>query len=121
MVAANMRRIEQIISRLPQTERVDVAAWGGEPTFRVAGKTFVFADPEFTRIGVKLSREEAEAVVATDTQVEATGHGLGRSGWVSVTLGARPTAARWREVEECIRTSYTLVAPKRLARALEEG
>lgn len=114
-----MRRIEEIVGRLPQTQRVDVAAWGGEPTFRVGGKTFVFADPEFTRIGVKLSREEAEAVCATDDQVEPTGHGLGRSGWVSVTLGPRPSAARWRELEEWIRTSYSLVAPKKLARALE--
>lgn len=116
-----MHRIEQIVGRLPQTERVDVAAWGGEPTFRVGGKTFVFASPDFTSIGVKLTRQEAEAVVATDDQVELTGHGLGRSGWVSVTLGPRPSAARWREVEEWIRTSYTLVAPKRLVRALEES
>jgi hypothetical protein len=35
---------------------------------------------------------------------------------VSITLGARVARARWVEVEEWIRTSYTLIAPKGLAR-----
>ena len=48
--------------------------------------------------------------------VTPTGYGLGRAGWISVSLPARPSAARWREVEEWVRTSYTLVAPKSLAR-----
>jgi hypothetical protein len=67
---------------------------------------------------VKLPKDEAEAVVATDPKVSPTGYGLGRHGWVSVELGARPSAARWAEVEEWIRTSYTLVAPKKLAQAV---
>ena len=62
-------------------------------------------------------------MVATDAAVEPTGYGLGRHGWVSVSLPARPSAARWREVEEWVRTSYTLIAPKRLARQVldEDG
>ncbi len=115
---ANLERIEAIVARLPDTERVDIEAWGGEPTFRVVGKNFVFAGLDATRITIKLSHEEAAAVVATDPLVEAAGYGLGRSGWVSVTLRARMSAARWREIEEWIRTSYTLVAPKRLARSV---
>jgi hypothetical protein len=35
---------------------------------------------------------------------------------VSITLGPQPTRERWREIEEWVRTSYTLIAPKRLAR-----
>ena len=34
----------------------------------------------------------------------------------SVALGGRPSAARWEEVREWVRTSYTMVAPKALAR-----
>jgi hypothetical protein len=34
---------------------------------------------------------------------------------VTVTVGKRATVTRWREVEEWVRTSYTLVAPKKLA------
>jgi predicted DNA-binding protein (MmcQ/YjbR family) len=118
----NLKRVEEIVGRLPETERVDVEAWGGEPTFRVAGKNFVFAGLDGTRITLKLklSLDEAAAVVATDPQVVAASYGLGRSGWVTVTLRARTSAARWQEVEEWIRTSYTLVAPKRLARSILE-
>jgi predicted DNA-binding protein (MmcQ/YjbR family) len=111
-----MDRLESIAARLPEVARVDIEAWGGKPTFRVAGKNFIFAGDDGRTITVKLTMEEAAAVVATDPEVVPTGYGLGRSGWVSITLKSRPSAARWREVEEWIRTSYTLVAPKRLAR-----
>jgi predicted DNA-binding protein (MmcQ/YjbR family) len=113
---SNMDRLEEIAARLPEAARVDIEAWDGEPTFRVRGKNFVFTDPEATGISVKLPKEEADALVATDPAAEPTGYGLGRHGWVSITLGKRLTKARWREVEEWVRTSYTLVAPKRLAR-----
>jgi hypothetical protein len=59
-------------------ERVDVEAWDGEPTFRVNGKTFVFSSPDASGISVKLPKEEAAAVVATDPSAEPTGYGLGR-------------------------------------------
>jgi len=114
--ASNMERLEQIVARLPEARRVDIEAWGGEPTFRVGGKNFVFASADGTRISVKLSRDEAAAVVATDPQAAPTGYGLGRHGWVSVTLERGSSKARWQEVEEWIRTSYCLIAPRRLAR-----
>ncbi len=114
----NMARLEAIVARLPEAERVDIEAWGDEPTFRVRGKNFIFCAQDARGLSVKLSKEEAEAVVATDPAAEPTGYGLGRHGWVSITLPARPSAARWQEVEEWVRTSYTLVAPKRLARAV---
>jgi predicted DNA-binding protein (MmcQ/YjbR family) len=112
----NMGRLEAIAAALPEAERVDIEAWGGEPTFRVRGKNFVFSDQDATGISVKLPKEEAEAVVATDPGAEPTGYGLGRHGWVSVTIGDDPDDERWREVEEWVRTSYTLVAPKALAK-----
>lgn len=113
---SNMARLEEMVRRLPQAERVDIEAWGGEPTFRVNGKNFIFTDVQATGISVKLPKPEAEAVVATDKAAEPTGYGLGRHGWVSVTLGKKVSAARWQQVEEWVRTSYTLVAPKKLAR-----
>jgi predicted DNA-binding protein (MmcQ/YjbR family) len=112
----NMPRLERIVSRLPEAERVDIAAWDDHPTFRVNGKNFVFCDQRAEHLSVKLSKEEAAAVVATDPNVDAAGYGLGRAGWVSLRLEGKISAKRWREVEEWVRTSYTLVAPKRLAR-----
>ena len=116
----NMPRLEEIVRRLPEAERVDIEAWGGEPTFRVRGKNFVFSDQEAHGISVKLTKEEAAAVVATDRGAEPTGYGLGKHGWVSIRLGPKPSARRWREVEEWVRTSYTMVASKKLARQVLE-
>jgi predicted DNA-binding protein (MmcQ/YjbR family) len=117
---SNMERLEAIVARLPEAVRVDIEAWGGEPSFRVGGKNFIFASADAATVSLKLSLDEAHAVVATDPEVEPTAYGLGRHGWVSVSIGRRPSAARWREIEEWVRTSYTLVAPKRLARQVEE-
>jgi predicted DNA-binding protein (MmcQ/YjbR family) len=119
----NMARLEQMAARLPEAERVDIEAWGGEPTFRVRGKNFVFTNQAATDLSVKLPKEEAAAVVATDPTAQPTGYGLGRHGWVSVEVGDRADAARWQQVEEWVRTSYTLVAPKALARQVldEDG
>jgi predicted DNA-binding protein (MmcQ/YjbR family) len=115
-----MDRLQEIAARLPETERVDIEAWDGEPTFRVNGKTFIFSAPDASGISVKLPKEEAAAVVATDADAEPTGYGLGRHGWISVSIPARTSATRWREIEEWIRTSYTLIAPKKLARRVVE-
>ena len=117
----NLERLEEICLRLPEAQRVDIEAWDGEPTFRVNGKNFVFAGMAGESLSVKLTKDEAEAVVATDPDASPTGYGLGKHGWVSITLPKKPTAARWREVEEWVRTSYTLVAPKRLARLVDDA
>jgi predicted DNA-binding protein (MmcQ/YjbR family) len=116
----NMARLERIVARLPEAQRVDVPEWGDHPTFRVRGKNFVFCDVDALHLSVKLPKEEAEALVATDRRVEPAGYGLGRHGWVAITLDRPLDADGWEELEEWVRTSYTLVAPKRLAgRALE--
>jgi predicted DNA-binding protein (MmcQ/YjbR family) len=114
-MSARMRKLEAIVARLPETARVDVEAWDGEPTFRVRGKTFVFTAPEVGAVTLKLPKEEAVALCATDPRAEPAGYGLGRHGWVRVELGPAPD---WVLVEEWVRTSYTQVAPKTLARVV---
>jgi predicted DNA-binding protein (MmcQ/YjbR family) len=76
---------------------------------------FIFTDQRVSRMSVKLPKEEATAVVATDPGAEPTGYGLGRHGWVTVAVGEADDE-RWQLVEEWVRTSYTLVAPKSLAK-----
>ena len=117
---SNMARLEAIALVLPEATRVDIEAWDGEPTFRVRNKNFVFTDPEVTAVSVKLPVEEAEAVVATDPLARPTGYGMGRAGWVSVDIGEGADEDRWQQVTEWVRTSYTLVAPKTLARIVLE-
>lgn len=118
-----MARLEVIVGRLPEAERVDIEAWGGEPTFRVRGKNFIFCNGDATGLSVKLPKDEAEAVAATDPGAQPTGYGLGRHGWVSIVVDEDADADRWTQVEEWVRTSYTLVAPKKLARLVlaEDG
>jgi predicted DNA-binding protein (MmcQ/YjbR family) len=114
----NMERLERIVARLPEAERVDIEEWGDHPTFRVNGKNFVFSDVAAEHLSLKLPKEEAAAVVATDPDVDPAGYGLGRHGWIALDL-LSPDEDRWQQVEEWVRTSYTLVAPRRLARLVE--
>lgn len=112
---SNMERLEAIVAALPETHRVDVEAWDDHPTFRIRNKNFVFADDTATSLSVKLTKDEAEVVVAADEEVHPMGYGLGRHGWISFRLPLDADEERWEEVTEWVRTSYTLVAPKKLA------
>jgi predicted DNA-binding protein (MmcQ/YjbR family) len=118
---SNMDRLETLALGLPEAVRVDVEEWGDHPTFRVRGKNFVFCDEAATHLSVKLTRDEAAAAVATETWVTPTGYGLGRHGWISVTIDDPASEQQWQQVEEWVLTSYTLRAPKTLARQVLEG
>lgn len=119
-MAHNMDRLEAIVAELPEAQRVDIAEWGDHPTFRVRGKNFVFSDQEAARLSFKLTKDEAAAVVATESAASPAGYGLGRHGWVDLKLGTDLDDDRWTQLREWVRTSYTLVAPKKLARIVEE-
>ena len=120
---SNMERLEALALALPEAVRVDVEEWGDHPTFRVRGKNFVFCDQAATHLSLKLTRDEAAAVVATEPWVQPGHYGLGRHGWVLAEVGDPADEKQWRQVEEWVRTSYTLVAPNALVRRVlaEEG
>lgn len=85
-----------------------------------AKKIFVFLghdDPDHpTTIGVKLGESLEQALQLP--VAEPTGYGLGRSGWVTITLGAgAPPAA---VLEDWIEESYRRIALKRNVQALDE-
>ena len=82
----NTQRLEWIVSKLPEAERVDIAEWGDHPSFRVRGKNFIFSDAEAEHLTIKISREEAAAVVASDPATSLAGYGLGRHGWIDVSI-----------------------------------
>src|SRR3954468_11738361 len=98
-VVTNMERLEAVVARLPEAVRVDVEEWGDHPTFRVNGKNFVFSDDKAESLSLKLPKEEAAAVVATDGAADPAGYGLGRHGWIALTLDSSPGEDRWQQVE----------------------
>lgn len=64
----------------------DVAEWGDHPTFRVRNKNFIFCAGAGRDLSLKLTKDEAEAVVATDPAVHPAGYGLGRHGWIALQV-----------------------------------
>ena len=94
-------------------------AWG-ESVIKVGKKVFVFlgsdeGDHE-PGMSIKLSDSHGQAMMVRGA--EPTGYGLGRAGWVNVPFrrGGPPLVVLTDWVEE----SYRLVAPKKLANALDE-
>jgi len=106
-LASNLERMRRIALALP--EATEEVTWGTDINFRVRSKIFAFPGDGGT-LTVKAEREELPALLADDRFGPAPY--LARGGWVRLQLGAR---VDWDEVAELIRTSYRLIAPKRLA------
>ena len=74
--------------------------------------------PTWPAITVKLQDSNAEALGVPGA--EATGCGLGKSGWVTVPLAA-PKAPHFGVLTNWVQESYRLVAPKRLVAELDSA
>ena len=84
----------------------------------VSGRTTLASLALALVLGV-FAASPVHAQVATDPAVNPSGYGLGRHGWIAFSVDEDAGEERWRVIEEWVRTSYTLVAPKRLARLVE--
>lgn len=94
------------------------APWPGHLDLAVKDKTFAYLslDHEPLRIGCKLPRSAGLAL--TMPNVEPTGYGLGKSGWVTATFAddeTPPVKLLTAWVEE----SYRAQAPRRLVAQLD--
>ena len=93
----------------------------GHSVLKVNKKIFVFfgqtpaGDPT---IAVKLPESCEEALERACAQ--PTGYGLGKGGWVTVTLG-QPGSPSANLLKEWIEESYVAVAPKKLVNELKVG
>lgn len=110
-MSARLSRVRKICLALPETSEQET--WG-DVTFRVAGKMFAITGYDAKGMTVKATPEDQTVLVASSPHIEIASY-VGRYGWVSLTLGKVP----WDEVDELVRDSYRLVAPKRLAKQLD--
>lgn len=111
----HLARFRTICLALP--EATEVEAWG-HPTFRVRDKIFAsFGEGEGRgSYGVKTTLELQAALVDSDPRFTVARY-VGKHGWISVAMTGK---IDWAEVEELVRGSYRMIAPKRLARQLDE-
>jgi predicted DNA-binding protein (MmcQ/YjbR family) len=93
----------------------------GHRTLKVKGKAFVFMGingEEGLFLSVKLPQSNSAALMLPFTQ--PTGYGLGKSGWVSASFGARDTPPL-ELLRQWLDESYRAVAPKKLVAQLDAG
>jgi predicted DNA-binding protein (MmcQ/YjbR family) len=108
----NLERLRSIALALP--ESTEEVTWGTDINFRVRKKIFAFPG-DGGSLTVKADRDELPALLA-DARFTPAPY-LARGGWVRLDLTA--AAPDWAEIEELIRTSYCLIAPKKLSAQLD--
>ncbi len=93
----------------------------GHRTLKVKGKAFIFMGingEEGLFLSVKLPQSNGAALMLPFAQ--PTGYGLGKSGWVSASFGAKDTPPL-EMLRQWLDESYRAVAPKKLVARLDGG
>jgi predicted DNA-binding protein (MmcQ/YjbR family) len=116
-LSANLQRIRAIAMALPEpTEEV---TWGTDINFRVHKKIFCFPGVGGS-LTIKAERDELDPLL--DDQRFSPAPYLARGGWVRMDLQtSAPSHIDWTEICELIRSSYSLIAPRKLAAQLESA
>ena len=121
MPPSPLSRLRKLCLALPEAHEVE--AWG-EPTFRVRNKLFaMYAAPNNHHgagrpaVWCKAAPGNRALMVRAEPARYFVPPYVGPSGWVGVWLDRSPD---WTEVQELMRDSYRLVAPKKLAALLGE-
>lgn len=109
-MTARLDRLRKVALALPET--TEAVAWEEHPTFRVRNKIFVITSFTADSMTVKATKDEQEALVATHPRISVAPY-VGRHGWVRMDLTGK--GLDWALVEDLVRESYRLVAPKTLA------
>lgn len=86
----------------------------GETVLKVRGKIFLFWGDSPTAVVFSLKLPRSHGYALSLPYARPTGHGLGKSGWVSFHTTVA-TALEGPLVKEWIVESYRAVAPKKLA------
>ena len=115
MPPRHLTRLRKLCLALPQAHEVE--AWG-EPTFRVRNKLFAMYASASTHHGsgrpavwCKAGPGNQGVMVRAAPDRFFVPPYVGPSGWIGAWLDG---AIDWLELEDLLRDSYALVAPKRL-------
>ncbi|HEX2171419.1 MAG TPA: MmcQ/YjbR family DNA-binding protein [Dehalococcoidia bacterium] len=113
-------RLRLICLALPET--TEKAAWG-DPTWRVRDRIFAMQKGNYQggrpSLWLKAPDGAQSMLVASDPDRFFVPGYVGHKGWISVYLDG--PHIDWDELDELIRDSYRLIAPKRLAALLAAG
>jgi len=115
-------RLRKICLALPEAHEVE--AWG-EPTFRIRNKLFAMYASADSHHGAgrpavwcKAAPGNQSLMVRAESDRFFVPPYVGPSGWVGIHLDDE---VDWDQLAELIRDSFRLIAPKRLARSLDES
>ncbi|MEY2414697.1 MAG: hypothetical protein QOH53_31 [Ilumatobacteraceae bacterium] len=111
-LAKNLERMRSIAMALP--EATEEVTWGTDINFRVRKKIFAFPG-QGGSLTIKADRDELPALL-DDSRFTPAPY-LARGGWVRMDLTTG--SVDWSEIDELIRTSYCLIAPKKLSAQLD--
>jgi hypothetical protein len=119
MPLSPLTRLRKLCLALPEAHEVE--AWG-EPTFRVRNKLFaMYAAPDNHHgagrpaVWCKAAPGNQSLMVGAAPERFFVPPYVGPSGWVGVWLDRSPD---WSEVDDLLRDSYRLIAPRKLLAAL---
>jgi predicted DNA-binding protein (MmcQ/YjbR family) len=112
MAQRSVERLRKICLALPEAEE---RPFGGHtaPSFRVRDKLFAMMSEKRDSLQVKAGPGAQDVLVHSDPVHFYVPPYTGHNGWVGVHLNV--TGLDWSLVEELVRDSYCLIAPKKLA------
>ncbi|MEO8897951.1 MAG: MmcQ/YjbR family DNA-binding protein [Candidatus Dormibacter sp.] len=120
MVARKRVSADLLAHALTMPEAWRDTPWADDCVVKVGKKVFAFfgspAHPP--RLGIKLPRSTSFALRCGS--VTPSGYGLGRSGWVTVSLDSDDIPER-ELLRDWIVESYCTIAPKRLSKLLDSA
>lgn len=114
-----LERLRNICLGLP--EATEQEAWE-HPTWRIRNKIFAMQAGDETHhrasVWLKASDGVQDFLIQENPKLYFSPPYVGHKGWVGVYLDNKTVP--WKALEELIRDSYCLVAPKKLVKALQE-
>lgn len=113
-----LERLRAICLALPEAREQPAH---GDPSWRIRKKIFAAQKGNYAdgrpSVWMKAPDGAQAAMIAADPAIFFSPPYVGKNGWLGVYLDG---AIDWDELQELIEDSYRLIAPKKLARLLDE-